>query len=47
MLEEHERVLPVAILILLSCLYLVLQQAWPQVAGQAPTFLAFADLVIE
>jgi D-alanyl-lipoteichoic acid acyltransferase DltB (MBOAT superfamily) len=42
MLEEHERVLPVAILILLSCLYLVLQQAWPQVAGQAPTFLVFA-----
>jgi alginate O-acetyltransferase complex protein AlgI len=39
--EEHERVLPVAILILLSCLYLVLQQAWPRVAAQQPTFLAF------
>jgi alginate O-acetyltransferase complex protein AlgI len=40
-LEEHERVLPVAILILLSFFYLVLQQAWPQVAAQARTFLAF------
>jgi alginate O-acetyltransferase complex protein AlgI len=35
-------VLPVAILILLSFIYLVLQQAWPQVAAQDPTFLAFA-----
>jgi hypothetical protein len=39
---EYERVLPVAILILLSFIYLVLQQAWPQVAAQGLTFLAFA-----
>lgn len=39
---EYERVLPVAILILLSLIYLVLQQAWPQVAAQDLTFLAFA-----
>lgn len=34
--------LPVAILILLSFIYLVLQQSWPQVAAQDLTFLAFA-----
>jgi alginate O-acetyltransferase complex protein AlgI len=39
---EYERVLPVAILILLSFIYLVLQQAWPLVAAQDLTFLAFA-----
>jgi alginate O-acetyltransferase complex protein AlgI len=42
MQEEYERVLPVAILILLSFIYLVLQQAWPQLAAQDLTFLAFA-----
>ena len=40
--EENERVLPVATLILLSFIYLVLQQAWPQVAAKELTFLAFA-----
>jgi alginate O-acetyltransferase complex protein AlgI len=34
-------VLPVGILILLSFIYLVLQQAWPKVAAQNLTFLAF------
>jgi D-alanyl-lipoteichoic acid acyltransferase DltB (MBOAT superfamily) len=41
MQEENKRVLPVAILILFSFIYLVLQQAWPRVAAQDLTFLAF------
>jgi D-alanyl-lipoteichoic acid acyltransferase DltB (MBOAT superfamily) len=39
--EEHERVLPVAILILVSSIYLVLHHVWRKLATQDLMFLAF------